>query len=188
MPLRRAPSCQGLVRSSTMKSLVMEGSRVRNAVPVMPRPSGKDSVIANLRLRISPASAPVEATTCSRSELGSLNAIVAELNFAPCTAASQTIVNSSARDFARTIASLVALRAATAGPAPPRDRNCRAHRRYSPTCARAARRFARSANPPCAWSPATRRRFGRCRSAAMPRLHRPVRRKRPDARPANARR
>src|SRR5216683_7665303 len=120
-PLRMALSCQGLVRSSAKKSLLTQGCCARNADPVNPRPCGSDSVIANSDSRISPAPGPVEATTRRYNESDSARATVAEPNFAPCTAAWQTISNSSARDLARMIASLVALR----------DANIRARRSVS---------------------------------------------------------
>ena len=111
-PLWRAKSCQGAVLSSARKSLLTQGCRVRKAVPVRPRPSGSDAVVANTWFLTTFALGPFEATTRRNSELGSASAIVVELNFAPCTAPAQTRSNSSVRERARMIASLVALSAA----------------------------------------------------------------------------
>ncbi len=87
----------------------MQGRLVRNAVPLSPRPSGRVSSIDNLTYRVVSAAGPEAATILSRSLPGVTNAMVAEVNLPPFAAASHTISNSSLRDLARMMASLVAL-------------------------------------------------------------------------------
>ena len=90
----------------------MQGRLVRNAVPLSPRPSGRASSTDNLTCRVVSAAGPAAATILSRSLPESAYAMVAEVNRPPFAAASHTISNSSVRDLARMMASLVALSAA----------------------------------------------------------------------------
>ena len=87
----------------------MQGRLVRNAVPLSPRPSGRFSSTDNLTCRVVSAAGPEAATILSRSLPESANAMVVDVNLPPPAAASHTRSNSSSRDLARMMASLVAL-------------------------------------------------------------------------------
>ena len=90
----------------------MQGRLVRNAVPQSPRPSGRSSSTDTLTCRVVSAVGPAAATMSSSSLSGLTRAMVVEVNLPPFAAALHTSSNSSARDLARMIASLVALSAA----------------------------------------------------------------------------
>ena len=85
----------------------------RNAIPLMPRPSGCASLTDILTSRALAAVGPAVATMSRYSLFGFTSAMVVAVNFPPLAAASHTSSNSSLRDLARIIASLVALSAAS---------------------------------------------------------------------------
>ncbi len=89
----------------------MQVRRARNALPQSPRPSGRSALVETFTRRMLLAVGPATATVSMSSLSDLARMMLVELNRPPFAAASHTSSNSSARDVARTIASLVVLSA-----------------------------------------------------------------------------
>ena len=87
------------MRASASTSLLMQGCRVRNAVPVSPRPSGTSSLSREFEGAhlLGVRSEARDNTQQFGVVVGS--AMVVEVNLAPFAVASQTRSNSSVRDL-----------------------------------------------------------------------------------------
>ena len=92
---------------------MMQACCERIAEPQSPRPSGCASLADIVAWRALEAVGPAAATTSRYSLSGFISAMEVKVNLPPFAAASHTRSNSSARDDARMIASLVALSAAS---------------------------------------------------------------------------
>jgi hypothetical protein len=92
---------------------MMQACCDRIAEPQSPRPSGCASLVDITASRALDAVGPSAATTSRKSLSGFIIAMEVKVNLPPFAAASHTSSNSSVRDDARMIASLVELSAAS---------------------------------------------------------------------------